>query len=106
MLIDESRDVLAERMIEQQVRAWDVLDERVLEALRRVRREAFVPADHRYLAFADVEVPLPQGQSMLRPNLVGRLLQALELTGTERVLEIGSGSGYMEIGRASCRERV
>jgi protein-L-isoaspartate(D-aspartate) O-methyltransferase len=95
MLIDESRDMLAERMIEQQVRAWDVLDERVLEVLRRVPRDAFVSAEHRYLAFADVEVPLPQGQSMLRPNVVGRLLQALELTGTERVLEIGSGSGYV-----------
>lgn len=95
MLIDESRDVLAERMIEQQVRAWDVLDERVLDVLRRVRRDAFVPAEHLYLAFADVEVPLPQRQSMLRPNVVGRLLQSLELTGTERVLEIGSGSGYV-----------
>jgi protein-L-isoaspartate(D-aspartate) O-methyltransferase len=95
MLVDESRDVLAERMIEQQVRAWDVLDERVLETLRRVPRDAFVPSEHRYLAFADVEVPLPQGQSMLRPNVVGRLLQALELTGNERVLEIGGGSGYV-----------
>jgi protein-L-isoaspartate(D-aspartate) O-methyltransferase len=93
--MQESREVLAERMIEQQVRAWDVLDERVLETLRRVPRDAFVPAEHRYLAFADVEVPLPQGQSMLRPNVVGRLLQALELTGTERVLEIGGGSGYV-----------
>jgi protein-L-isoaspartate(D-aspartate) O-methyltransferase len=94
-MTQETSDVLAERMIEQQVRAWDVLDERVLETLRRVPRAAFVPADHRYLAFADVEVPLPQGQSMLRPNVVGRLLQALELNGAERVLEIGSGSGYV-----------
>jgi len=95
MLVDESREMLAERMIEQQVRAWDVLDERVLQVLRRVQRDGFVSAEHRYLAFADVEVPLPQGQSMLRPNVVGRLLQSLELTGTERVLEIGSGSGYV-----------
>jgi protein-L-isoaspartate(D-aspartate) O-methyltransferase len=94
-MMQESREVLAERMIEHQVRAWDVLDERVLEVLRRVPRDAFVSAEHRYLAFADVEVPLPQGQSMLRPNVVGRLLQALELAGTERVLEIGTGSGYV-----------
>jgi protein-L-isoaspartate(D-aspartate) O-methyltransferase len=84
-----------EQMIEQQVRAWDVLDARVLETLRRVPRAQFVPAPHRFLAYADMEVPLPNGQHMLRPSVVGRLLQALELTGTERVLEIGSGSGYV-----------
>jgi protein-L-isoaspartate(D-aspartate) O-methyltransferase len=95
MQIEQSRDLLVTQMIEHQVRAWDVLDERVLDVLRRVPRDRFVPDEHRYLAFADVEVPLPQGQRMLRPNIVGRLLQALELTGTERVLEIGSGSGYV-----------
>jgi protein-L-isoaspartate(D-aspartate) O-methyltransferase len=84
-----------EQMIEQQVRAWEVLDERVLGIFRRVSREHFVPAGHRYLAFADLEVPLPNGQHMLRPSVVGRLLQALELTGTERVLEIGAGSGFI-----------
>jgi protein-L-isoaspartate(D-aspartate) O-methyltransferase len=82
-------------MIEQQVRAWDVLDPRVLELLRRVPRERFVPASQRFLAFADAEVPLPQGQHMLRPSVAGRALQALELTGTENVLEIGAGSGYL-----------
>ena len=84
-----------EQMIEQQVRAWDVLDERVLELLRKVPREHFVPAAQRPFAFADIEVPLPHGQHMLRPNVVGRLLQALELTGRERVLEVGSGSGFV-----------
>jgi protein-L-isoaspartate(D-aspartate) O-methyltransferase len=84
-----------EQMIEQQVRAWEVLDARVLALLRKVPREQFVPDSHRFLAFADVEVPLPHGQRMLRPNLVGRLLQALELTGTERVLEIGAGTGFV-----------
>ncbi len=69
-----------EQMIEQQVRAWDVLDARVLETLRQVPREAFVPSQHRFLAFADVEIPLPCGQHMLRPSVVGRLLQALALT--------------------------
>ncbi len=84
-----------EQMIEQQVRAWDVLDARVLETLRQVPREAFVAPQHRFLAFADVEIPLPCGQHMLRPSVVGRLLQALALTGGERVLEVGTGSGFV-----------
>jgi len=84
-----------EQMIEQQVRAWDVLDARVLEILRQVPREAFVPSQHRFLAFADVEIPLPGGQHMLRPSVVGRLLQALALSGGERVLEVGTGSGFV-----------
>ena len=84
-----------EQMIEQQVRAWDVLDARVLETLRKVPREAFVPPQHRFLAFADVEIPLPCDQHMLRPSVAGRLLQALALTGGERVLEVGTGSGFV-----------
>jgi protein-L-isoaspartate(D-aspartate) O-methyltransferase len=84
-----------EQMIEQQVRAWDVLDARVLDTLRKVPREAFVPPQHRFLAFADVEIPLACSQHMLRPSVVGRLLQALALTGRERVLEIGTGSGFV-----------
>jgi protein-L-isoaspartate(D-aspartate) O-methyltransferase len=80
-----------EQMIEQQIRAWDVLDARVLGVLR----ERFVPAAQDFLAFADAEVPLPHGQRMLRPSVVGRLLQALALAGRERVLEVGSGSGYV-----------
>jgi protein-L-isoaspartate(D-aspartate) O-methyltransferase len=84
-----------EQMIEQQVRAWDVLDARVLETLRQVPRDAFVAPQHRFLAFADVEIPLPCGQHMLRPSVVGRLLQALALTGGERVLEVGTGSGFV-----------
>jgi protein-L-isoaspartate(D-aspartate) O-methyltransferase len=84
-----------EQMIEQQVRAWDVLDARVLETLRKVPREVFVPPQHRFLAFADVEIPLPCGQHMLRPSVVGRLLQAVALTGSERVLEVGTGSGFV-----------
>lgn len=91
MLIADAR----EQMIEQQVRAWDVLDERVLSILRRIPRDHFVPAEQQYMAYADLEVPLAKGQHMLRPSVAGRLLQAVELTGTERVLEIGAGSGYL-----------
>lgn len=95
-----------EQMIEQQVRAWDVLDARVLSILRAVPRERFVPAAYSYLAFADTDVPLPCSQHMLRPNVVGRLLQSLELTGSERVLEIGAGSGYVTACLAAAASQV
>jgi protein-L-isoaspartate(D-aspartate) O-methyltransferase len=95
-----------EQMVEHQVRAWEVLDARVLATLRAVRREQFVPVGQEYLAFADTTVPLPCAQQMLRPSVVGRLLQALELTGTERVLEIGAGSGYVTACLATCASQV
>jgi len=84
-----------EQMIEQQVRAWDVLDTRVLDVLRRVPRELFVPEPQRYRAYADVEVPLARGQHMLRPSVAGRLLQAVLPLQAERVLEVGAGSGFI-----------
>jgi protein-L-isoaspartate(D-aspartate) O-methyltransferase len=84
-----------EQMIEQQVRAWDVLEQRILDALRAVPRERFVPEQWRELAFADSEIALPCGKRMLRPMLVGRLLQSLALQGGEQVLEVGTGSGYV-----------
>jgi protein-L-isoaspartate(D-aspartate) O-methyltransferase len=84
-----------EQMIEQQVRAWDVLDERVLEILRQTPRDLFTPDRQRFRAYADAEIPLPHGQHMLRPSVVGRLLQALQLTGSEHVLEIGTGTGFI-----------
>ena len=84
-----------EQMIEQQVRAWDVLNERVLQILREVPRDRFTPEQQRFRAYADAEVPLPHGQHMLRPSVAGRLLQALELTGAEHVLEVGTGSGFI-----------
>jgi protein-L-isoaspartate(D-aspartate) O-methyltransferase len=84
-----------EQMVEQQVRAWEVLDERVLDAMRRVPRELFVPPAQRYRAYADVEVPLARGQHMLRPSVVGRLLQALLPHDGEQLLEVGSGSGFV-----------
>jgi protein-L-isoaspartate(D-aspartate) O-methyltransferase len=83
-----------------------VLNERVLAIFRKVPREHFVPAEHRYVAFADLEIPLPKGQHMLRPSVAGRLLQALELTGTERVLEIGAGSGFLTACLASVAAHV
>jgi len=84
-----------EQMVEQQVRAWDVLDLRILDTLLALPRERFVPQNWRELAFADCEIALPCGKRMLRPMLVGRILQALGLEGGEQVLEIGTGSGYL-----------
>jgi protein-L-isoaspartate(D-aspartate) O-methyltransferase len=84
-----------EQMIEQQVRAWDVLEARVLEVMRQVPRELFVPQGQRYRAYADVEVPLARGQHMLRPSVAGRLLQALLPQPGEAVLEIGAGTGFV-----------
>lgn len=95
-----------EQMIEQQVRAWHVLDERVLAVLRAVPRELFVPLEQQFLAFADSEVPLPKRQHMLRPSVVGRILQALDLNGSDRVLEVGSGSGYVTACLAASAKHV
>jgi protein-L-isoaspartate(D-aspartate) O-methyltransferase len=82
-------------MIEQQVRPWEVLDQRVLGVLRDVRREDFVPPRHRRLAFADVELPIGHGESMMKPIVEGRMLQALAVEPTDTVLEIGTGSGFV-----------
>lgn len=84
-----------EQMIEQQVRAWDVLDGRVLDVMRQVPRELFVPEGQRFRAYADAEVPLSHGQHMLRPSVAGRLLQALLPQPHEQVLEIGAGTGFL-----------
>jgi protein-L-isoaspartate(D-aspartate) O-methyltransferase len=82
-------------MVDQQIRAWEVLDPRVLDVFSAVPREAFVPAEYRELAFADTPIPLGFGQSMLAPVLQGRILQALGIGRSERVLEVGTGSGYL-----------
>jgi protein-L-isoaspartate(D-aspartate) O-methyltransferase len=90
-------DTLAARrqMVDQQIRTWEVLDPRVLEALAEVPREVFVPKSYRELAFADSELPIGSGQSMLAPKIQGRILQALGVTPADTALEIGTGSGYL-----------
>lgn len=82
-------------MIEQQVRPWDVLDQRVLDVLAEVPREAFLEPQHKGVAYSDFQLPIGHGQHMLKPTVDGRLLQALLLRLTDNVLEIGTGSGYL-----------
>lgn len=82
-------------MIEQQIRPWNVLDAQILELLSTVKREDFTPASQRSLAFVDMDLPLPDGERMLSPKLEARLVQDLNIGATDRVLEIGAGSGYM-----------
>ena len=102
MLMDTAR----EQMIEQQVRASDVLDERILNTLRAIPRERFVPEGWRELAFADCEIALPCGKRMLRPMLLGQILQWLAPRAEEQVLEIGTGSGYLSACLAHLGGRV
>src|SRR5205814_10523594 len=82
-------------MVEQQVRPWAALDQEVLDLLFPVRREAFVPPAYRTLAFADLEIPLGDGERMWTPKMEARVLQELQLRPDESVLEIGTGSGYL-----------
>lgn len=82
-------------MIEQQIRPWEVLDQRVLDVIAQTPREDFVPPRYRKLAFADVRIPLAHGQCMMNPNVEARLLQALSVEPGERILEVGTGSAYL-----------
>ena len=82
-------------MVEQQIRPWEVLDRTVLDLMERAPREAFVPERYRRLAYADTAVPIGDGEVMLPPRVEARLLQALAIGPDERVLEIGTGSGFL-----------
>jgi len=94
------------QMVNQQVRGWNVYDEDVLAMLKNLPREDYVPAGFEALAFADTAIPLEHGEHMLTPTQEGRLLQALGLRGGERVLEIGTGSGFMTACLATLAEHV
>ena len=82
-------------MIEQQIRTWEVLDQRVLDTILHMPREAFVPEAYRNLAFADTNIPLDGGEVMMTPKLEARLLQALSVRSDDEILEVGTGSGYL-----------
>lgn len=89
-------------MLSQQIRTWDVLDQRVLDTLKDTPRELFVPESERDLAFADIEVPLAHQQCMMTPKVEARMLQELAIEASDHVLEIGTGSGYL----AACLSRL
>lgn len=93
-------------MIEQQIRTWEVLDPVVLAVLDAVPREKFVAESQAGLAFADVELPIGEGQTMLSPKLEGRILQALNIKKTDKVLLVGTGSGYLAALLATLAQHV
>ena len=83
------------QMVEQQIRTWDVFESGVLDAFQHIPKDRFVPEQCVDVAYADTEIPLPHDQCMLRPNIVGRILQAVDIGPADDVLEIGTGTGYL-----------
>lgn len=100
------RETARFNMIEQQIRTWEVLDTRVLDLLKQVPREDFVPAQYLGLAFADLDIPIGHGQTMLSPKMEARILQTLQIQKTDKVLEIGTGSGYLTALLAASAQHV
>lgn len=93
--MDTTIDSARLNMIQQQIRPWNVVDERVLSVMAAIPREGFVPAAYRNLAYADVEIPIGEGQIMLAPKVVAHMLQALNTRTDDKVLQIGTGTGYV-----------
>jgi protein-L-isoaspartate(D-aspartate) O-methyltransferase len=95
-----------ERMVERQLRGRDIVDERVLAAMERVPRELFVPEDLRRQAFDDAALPIGAGQTISQPYMVARICEELGLDGDERVLDVGTGSGYQAAVLAELADEV
>ncbi|MEM7082282.1 MAG: protein-L-isoaspartate O-methyltransferase [Pseudomonadota bacterium] len=94
------------QMVKQQIRAWDVLDPRVLRAMTEIPRNRFVPLAYQSVAFAEHRIPLGHNRDMLSPSVAGRILQSLDVQPTDTVLEIGTGSGYLTACLAHLAKRV
>lgn len=92
---DLNFETARKHMVESQIRTWEVADPQVLDLMQRAPREDFVPAAYRNLAYADLNIPLGQGQVMMPPKLEARLLQALDVQPADKILEVGTGSGYL-----------
>ncbi len=105
-MLETNLELARIQMVGQQVRGWNVLDPDILQVMNRLPREKFVPIRYRNLAYADSEIPIEHGQIMLRPSVQGRLLQAVQVADGERVLEIGTGSGYLTACLAALGGRV
>lgn len=93
-------------MVEQQVRTWEVLDQRVLDLMMVIPREEYVPRPFRALAFCDTNIPLGDDQVMMTPKVEARMVQSLQLTDTDKVLEVGTGSGFVTALLAGLAEHV
>ncbi len=93
-------------MIQQQIRPWGVLDDRVLEVMDTIARESFVPDAYRALAYSDIDIPIGENTSMLAPKLVGHLLQALAVRAGDKALEVGTGTGYVSVCLSKLGARV
>jgi protein-L-isoaspartate(D-aspartate) O-methyltransferase len=93
-------------MVEQQIRPWEIFDPKVLSLLEQMPREAFVPETYRHLAYADIEIPIGQGQRMMYPRMEAKILQSLTLEPGDRVLEVGTGSGFLTACLAQLAARV
>ena len=100
------RDYARRQMVRQQVRAWDVFDEETLELLNNLQRHEFVPDGFADLAYADTQIPLPEGQVMMTPTVEGKLLQAVDPQPDDRVLDVGAGSGFLAACLASLADSV
>jgi protein-L-isoaspartate(D-aspartate) O-methyltransferase len=94
------------RMVEDQLRSRDIVDRRVLDAMERVPRELFVPEGERHRAYADAALPIGHGQTISQPYMVARIAEALGLNGSEKVLDVGSGSGYQAAVLAELADEV
>jgi protein-L-isoaspartate(D-aspartate) O-methyltransferase len=99
-------EVARAQMLGQQIRAWEVLDDRVLRVLKETPREKFAPPEYRDLAFADTEIPIGFGQAMLAPKIEGRILQALQVEPIDTVLEVGTGTGFLTACLAQLSKQV
>ena len=102
----DSLEIARFNMVEQQIRPAEVLDPRVLDLISEMPREDFVPADYRNLAYADIHIPIGYGQTMLKPIQEARFLQALNIQPNDKVLEIGTGSGFMTALLAKLADRI
>ncbi len=93
-------------MAEQQIRPWDVTDPKVLDIIQSIPRENFIPHAYKGLAFADTEIPIGEGQHMMKPKVEARMLQALSIRPNDQILEIGTGSGFITACLAKLADHV
>jgi protein-L-isoaspartate(D-aspartate) O-methyltransferase len=105
-MMAQSVDKARFNMVQQQIRPWEVIDPRVLDVMETLPRDAFVPEAYQALAYADIEIPLEHGEHMMFPRVEARLMQALDLTPSDQVLEVGTGSGYLTACLAKLCQRV